>query len=83
MTDADVMTAYMSTHVLINSKTPLSEWTQDQIVCAFAMLPAPAVSLEEFRAKLNLGATVDEMTEEEIAEHNTKTLRLHKGKEAV
>ena len=83
MTDSDVMTAYMSTHVLLNSKTPISEWTQDQVVCAFAMLPAPAVSLEEFKSKLNLGATVDEMSDDEIIEHNTKTIQLHKAKEAI
>jgi hypothetical protein len=83
MNDSELMKAYMSTHVLINSKTPVSEWTDEQMVCAFAMLPAPAVSFDDFKAKLNIGSTPDDLSEEEKIAHNTKTLQLHKGKEAV
>ena len=57
---------------------PPEKWTDEQRLYAFAMLPQPAVSLEDFKSKFSSVPHLDEMTEEEKIESNEKTLKLHK-----
>jgi len=79
MNNESITKAYMATHVLLNSKTPVDEWTDEQIVLAFAMLPSPAVTLDQFKAKLQVNETPDDISEEEKLAHNDKMLKLHKA----
>jgi hypothetical protein len=75
----DEMTdAYVSAHIRINSAIPPEQWTDEQKYFAFAMLPAPGVSLDEFKAKFKAEPHIDEMSEEEKLEQNAKMIKLHK-----
>ena len=70
--------AYICSHIRINGMIPPEKWTDEQRLYAFAMLPQPSVSLEDFKAKFSTVQHIDEMNEEEKIASNEKTLKLHK-----
>lgn len=74
----DMTDAYICAHIRINSSIPPEQWTDEQKYSAFAMLPFPAVTLEEFTAKFKKEPHLDDMTEEEKIEHNSLELVRHK-----
>ena len=73
----DAMTInYMLGHVLLNSGIHPREWSAEELVIAFALLPKPKVSIEEFKASFG-GDEVEaqtELTTEEKLAHNSEQL---------
>jgi len=76
----DVLAVYMNTHIRINGKSQPEEWTDEQRVCAFAILPDPAITLDQFRERLSIKEANEEPTEEEKLETNEKNLAIFDSK---
>ena len=73
----DAMTTnYMLGHVLLNSGIHPREWSVEELVVAFALLPKPKVSIEEFKASLGGDEPQEprDMTTEEKIAHNTRQI---------
>ncbi len=71
----DAMTInYMLGHVLLNSGIHPREWSAEELVIAFALLPKPKVSIEEFKASFGGEPQAPEPTEEEKLAHNEAQL---------
>lgn len=80
MNDTVLIDAYMNTHIRMNGNTQPESWTDEQRYCAFAILPAPGVSFEEFKSKLNVktAPSIDDLTEDEKIDLNTEELEKSK-----
>ena len=83
MTEYQIRQAYMNAHIRLNGKTPPEEWSEEQRVCAFAMLKAPDVTMDVFKARLNIdteASTPDELTEEEKQRINEESLKAYESR---
>ena len=82
MLESDLRQAYMNAHIRLNGVIPPEEWTEEQRVCAFAMLKLPAIGIDGFKARLNINSeesTPDELTEEEKMKINGDSLKKHES----
>jgi len=67
---------YMLGHVLLNSGIHPREWSAEELVIAFALLPKPKVSIEDFKASFGEDEPQEprELTEEEKLASNSAQL---------
>lgn len=52
MLDKQMLVDYMSAHVMMHTQTDISRWTEAQLIRAFATLPMPSVSPEDWAVRV-------------------------------